>query len=229
MKTVLTSSLIVGLATFLLSTIEKTGKLVDDSKVTFNITEDKKLTGTYLIQDVANVTRLRGSYADNKRFGDWYCFDNTGKLVLRYNYTTNKLLSLDQSTLTSLEFKVIDKDPDVVSNARIPIPICSVEQYKKLMVEELKDQMPVKDRSEIANVTADISAMIDQNGTAKYTALYVLKGVEYKVNLYIKDKIFSLEWLPAKYNDKTYKSEVKFSSVFDINPGGFVRRFVWNY
>jgi hypothetical protein len=229
MKIILTSSLIVGLATVLFSTIEKSGILVDQSKVTYNITEDKKLSGAYIIQDAANVLRLRGSYTDNQRSGDWYCFDQTGKMVMRYNYTANKLVSLDQTSLSSLEIKVMDKDPDVATNARIPIPICSVEQYKKLLIEELKDQIPAKERAEKANVTADITAMVDQNGSAKYTALYYLKGIEYKANLYTKDKLFNLEWLPAKYNDKTYKSEVKFSATFDIDPNGFNRRFVWNY
>ncbi|SFG57950.1 toxin-antitoxin system YwqK family antitoxin [Pedobacter insulae] len=229
MKVVLTSSLIVGLAVALFSTIEKKGNLIDQSKVTYNITEDKKLNGAYLIEDADNVTRLRGSYVDNKRTGDWYCFDKAGKLVLRYNYTANKLLSLDKDAMTTLEIKVVDKDVDVATNARIPVPICSVEQYKKLLIEELKDAIPAKDRAEKLSVTADITAMVDQNGSAKYVALYLLKGVEYKANLYTKDKLFSLEWLPAKYNDKTYKSEVKFSSTFELDPGDMSRRFIWNY
>jgi len=229
MKVLLTSSFIVGLAAVLFSTVEKTGNLVDQSKVTYNITEDKKLSGPFIIEDATKVTRLRGSYTDDKRSGDWYCFDQTGKVVLRYNYTANKLLTLDQTSVSSLEIKVKDKDPEVTTNARIPIPICSVEQYKKLLVEELKDQIPAKERAEKATITADITAMVDEKGSAKYTALYYLKGVEYKANLYTKDKIFSLEWLPAKYNDKTYKSEVKFSTTFEIDPNGFNRRFVWNY
>ncbi len=229
MKTLLTSSLIVGLAAVLFSTIEKSGTLVDQSKVTYNITEDKKLSGAYLIQDATNVTRIRGSYTDNKRSGDWYCFDQTGKMVLRYNYNANKLLSLDQDAVSALEIKVVDKDPDVATNARIPVPICSIEQYKKLLIEELKDQIPTKERTEKVSVTADITAIVDANGSAKYIAFYVLKGVEYKAILYTKDKLFNLEWLPAKYNDKTYKSEVKFSSTFDVDPGSTTRRFVWNY
>ncbi|RZK25061.1 MAG: hypothetical protein EOO43_06485 [Flavobacterium sp.] len=229
MKILFTSSLIVGLAAALFTTIEKTGSLVDQSKVTYNITEDKKLSGPFIIEDVSKVTRLRGSYADNRRSGDWYCFDQTGKVVLRYNYTANKLLSLDQNSVAALEIKVLDKDADVATNARIPIPICSVEQYMKLLVEELKDQIPPKDRAEKSTISADITAMVDQNGSAKYTALYYLKGVEYKANLYTKDKLFNVEWLPAKYNDKTYKSEVKFSTTFELDPNGFQRRFVWNY
>lgn len=229
MKTLLTSSLIVGLVLALFSTVERSGGLIDQSKVTYNISENKKLNGAYVIKDVANITRLRGSYTDNKRSGDWYCFDQAGKMVLRYNYTANKLLSLDQTAVSALEIKIMDKDPDVSTNARIPIPICSIEQYKNLLIEELKDQIPPKDKSEKVSVTADITAMVDQNGSAKYTAMYVMKSAEYKVNLYTKDKLFNLEWLPAKYNDKTYKSEVTFSTTFMIDPGTITRRFIWNY
>lgn len=207
---------------------EKTGKLVDDSKVTYNLNEDRKLTGAFKIEDSKDILRLRGTYLDSKRTGDWYCFDANGKMVLRYNYSMGKLLSLEQADLTAFEIKIIDKDVDVTTNARVPIPICSVDQYKKLMEEELKDQLPVKLKGEKNQISADIVALIDASGSAKYIAYYSINGVEDKVTLYLRDKLFNLEWLPAKYNDKTYKSEVKFSTTFISDPSTSSKRFVWN-
>ncbi|MEJ5994107.1 hypothetical protein WG904_06695 [Pedobacter sp. Du54] len=229
MKIFLATSLLAGLTTLLVLSVEKTGKLVDQSKVTYNITEDKKLEGAFIIEDAANVTRLRGSYKDNKRSGDWYAFNSAGKMVLRYNYTANKLLSLDQNAIAGLEIKVIDKDPNIANSARIPVPICSVDQFKRLLEEELKDQIPPKERSGKAKVTADFLAMVDANGQAKYVANYVINNLEYKANLSFKDKLFRMEWLPAESEGKTYKSEVRFSSSFEIDPASFNRRFVWNY
>ncbi len=229
MKIFLTTSLVLGLATSLIFTTEKTGKLVDGSKVTFNIDDQKSLTGAFKIEGDANMLRLRGSYVANKRSGDWYAFNSKGEMVLRYNYTADKLLSLAKDDLATLEIKVIDKNDNVATNARIPVPICSIEQYKRILTEELKDQLPGKDRADKATVTAEITAMIDNNGAAKYVALYVVNGVENKAVVYLKDKVFNLEWLPAKYEDKTYKSEVKFNTTFQVDPADNSRRFVWNY
>ena len=229
MKILLTTSLFAGLATMLILGVEKTGKLVDQSKVTYHLTEEKKLDGAFLIEDAANVTRLRGTYKGDKRSGDWYCFDATGKLVLRYNYTASKLLSVDQNSIAGLDIKVIDKDQTVATNARIPVPICSVDQFKKLLEAELKDQIPAKERAGKAKVSADFLAMVNAKGEAKYVATYAINGIEYKANLSFNDKVFNMEWLPAEYEGKTYKSEVRFSSTFEIDPNTFNRRFIWNY
>lgn len=230
MNILLSTSLVLGLAASIFFYTEKTGKLVDESKVTYNINENKKLEGAFKIEDAANVLRLRGSYIADKRSGDWYCFDAKGKMVLRYNYTVGKLLSLEQGDLTTLDIKVLDKNTEVANNASIPIPICSIDQYKTILIEELKDQLPGKEKAGIIDVTAEIIAMIDGNGSAKYVALYAVNGVENKVVIYLKDKLFDLEWLPAKYNGKTYKSEVKFSTSFQIDPStSSSKRFVWNY
>ncbi|MCY1521637.1 hypothetical protein D9M68_564590 [compost metagenome] len=229
MKILFTSGLVVSLAASLFLATEKTGTLVDQSKVTYNISEDKKLNGAFIIEDASKVLRLRGNYTDNKRTGDWYAFDASGKAVLRYNYTLNKLLSLDQNAVTSLEIKVVDKDEEVASKARIPVPVCSIDQYKKILIEELKDQMPAKEKAEKVSVDADFTTMVDAGGSAKYIATYYIKGVEYKANLFLKDKLFAIEWIPAKYNDKNYKSEVKFSASFEMDPNTMNRRFIWNY
>lgn len=212
------------------TTVEKTGKLVDDSKVTYNIGEDKQLNGAYKIEDAAKVLRLRGSYLGNKRTGDWYCFNAAGKVVLRYNYTVDKLLSLEQTELDALEISVIDKNEDVKTKASIPLPICSIDQYKMLLTEELKDQIPTKDIQGIVTVNAEITALVDSKGGAKYVANYAINGVDYKLVIYLKDKLFDLDWIPAKFNEKTYKSEVKFATSFKMDSANTLnKRFIWNY
>ncbi len=212
------------------TTTEKTGKLVDDSKVTYNIGEDKQLNGAYKIEDAGNSLRLRGNYLDNKRTGDWYCFNTAGKVVLRYNYSVGKLLSLEQTELDALEISVIDKNEEVKTKASIPLPICSIEQYKQLLIGELKDQIPAKEIQGVVTVNAVITALVDSKGGAKYLASYSISGVEYKTVVYLKDKLFDLDWIPAKFNDKTYKSEVKFATSFQIDAANASnKRFIWNY
>ena len=59
---------------------------------------------------------------------------------------------------------------------------------------------------------------------------FAINGIENKLVVYLKDKLFNLDWLPAQYNDKTYKSEVKFSTSFQIDSStSSSKRFVWNF
>lgn len=229
MKTLLVTSLLIGAGVVIINSVEKTGTLVDNSKVTYNITEDKKLDGPIQVTDNDKVVRLTGMYTANKRSGNWYCFDKNGKLALRYNYTAGKLVALEQEAFSSVDIKVMDRDPEVVKNARIPVPICDLEQYKKIMLAELEDQIPPKERAAKARVNAEITAMIDASGEAKYVALYSINNVEHKATLFLKDKVFTINWLPAELNGKTYRSELKFSGVFDIDPSNLNKRFIWNY
>ncbi len=230
MKLLLSTSLVLSVVTGLFFATEKSGKLVDQSKVTYNVGEDKQLNGAYKIEDASNVLRLRGSYTANKRAGDWYCFNAAGKMVMRYNYTVGKLLSLEQAELAALEIQVIDKNKEVTTGASIPLPVVSIEQYKKLLVEELKDQIPAKERVGKVEVTAEITALVSAKGDAKYIANYSINGIDNKLVIYLKDKLFDLEWIPAKYNDKTYKSEVKFSTSFQMDSASSSsKRFVWTF
>jgi len=228
MKIFIASSLLIGLTLITLNSIEKTGKLIDKSQVTYNLTEDKVLDGAYTIQDAANVTRLRGSYAKDKRTGNWYCFNSKGKLVLRYNYDLKKLVHFEDEELNGVEITVLDKDTDVVKNASIPLPICSIEQFKTLIVSELKDEISLKNKDVGADVEAEITALVKADGKVLYNVKYALKGLSYTTMVFPKDKLFSIQWLPATYKDKAYKSEFKFSSTFKLEASDH-KRFIWNY
>ncbi|KQC01164.1 hypothetical protein [Pedobacter sp. Hv1] len=227
MKILLTTSLVLSLS--FVSFIEKTAMLIDQSKVTYQIGENKKLNGLYTIEDQQKNIRIRGNYKENKRIGDWYCFDAKGQTVLRYNYTTQKILTLDQESIATVDIKVLSNDTEVNDNATVAIPICSIDQYKKILIAELKDQMPPKDKSEAAKVTASITALVDKDGKAKYIATYILDQVTHQSTLFLKDKVFNIEWLPAKYKGQSYSAEVKFETAFKIDPSAGTRRFIWNY
>ncbi|MEJ5962250.1 hypothetical protein [Pedobacter immunditicola] len=226
MKIFITSILI--LASGALAVLEKTGKLVDQSKVSYNINDEKLLDGVYTIADTAHVTRLRGSYAQNKRVGNWYCFNAQGKVVLRYNYDLNKLVALEKEELNAVEIKILDKNAKVAEKASVPIPVCSIDQYKSLMVAELKDELSRHDKLSAGNVDAKITALVKADGTAIYTAQYNLSGVSYTTKIYPKDKLFTIQWLPAAYEGKALKSEFTFVSSFMFKPGDH-KRFIWNY
>jgi len=226
MKIFITSILI--LASSLLPILEKTGKLVDQSEVSYNINEKKLLDGVYTIIDSAKVTRLRGSYAQNKRVGNWYCFNAQGEVVLRYNYDLNKLVALEKEELNAVDIKVLDKNVKVAETASVPIPVCAIDQYKSLMVAELKDELSHNGKLSGGNVEAKITAHVKTDGTATYTAQYNLGDVSYTTKIYPKDKLFTIQWLPAAYEGKALKSEFTFVTSFMFKPGEH-QRFIWNY
>lgn len=227
MRSVLSSIVVMTMLFVNFDKVEKSAKLIDQSKVFYNLSEDDKLEGAYEIKDVNQLTRLRGSYIKNKRSGNWYCFDASGKMVLRYNYDLKKLVSLDEDQFAGVSVTVLDKDPDAVKNASMPVAVCSMDQMKKIVEEQLKNDIPAKMKAEGGQVTADFSIKVNPDGEAKYFAKYVFKDLSYTTMVYVKSKVFELEWLPATYNGKAYKSEVTFSSTFDLIPGDH-KRFIWN-
>lgn len=227
MRSVLSSIVVMTMLFVNFDKVEKSAKLIDQSKVFYNLSEDDKLEGAYEIKDVNQLTRLRGSYIKNKRAGNWYCFDASGKMVLRYNYDLKKLVSLDEDQFAGVSVTVLDKDPDAVKNASMPVAVCSMDQMKKIVEEQLKNDIPAKMKAEGGQVTADFSIKVNPDGGAKYFAKYVFKDLSYTTMVYVKSKVFELEWLPATYNGKAYKSEVTFSSTFDLIPGDH-KRFIWN-
>lgn len=210
-----------------LPAVEKTGRLVDQSRVSYNLSENEVLNGAFEIKDVKETTRLRGAYTNDKRTGNWYCFDASGKMVLRYNYDLKKLVTLDEDQLAGMSVTILDKNPEVVKGASVPVPICSMEQVKRIVEEQLKNDIPAKLKAEGGQVTADFSVRINADGQAKYFAKYVFKDVSYTTMVFVKDKVFKIEWLPATYEGKGYKSEIAFSSSFDLVPGDH-KRFIWN-
>lgn len=226
MKVSLTAVLIT-MVMSIMPPVEKTARLVDQSKIVYNVSDNQVLNGAFEIKDLKNVTRLRGSYTNDKRSGNWYCFDASGKVVLRYNYDLKKLISLDEDQFAGVSVTVLDKDPDAVKNASMPVAVCSMDQMKKIVEEQLKNDIPAKMKAEGGQVTADFSIKVNPDGEAKYFAKYVFKDLSYTTMVYVKSKVFELEWLPATYNGKAYKSEVTFSSTFDLIPGDH-KRFIWN-
>lgn len=225
MKTFLISNFLIAMIATLALFTEKEGQLIDSSKVTYNI-ENKMLNGRYLIKDTKAQIRLQGSYKDNKRSGNWYCFNAEGKMVLRYNYDVKKLISLDDKAFDSVEVEILDKNPDVVSKASNPYPMCDIGQLKTILIEELKNDPKFK--SEAGMIDANITVKINAEGKAQYYAKYTLNNVVYDTTIFLQDKLFTIEWFPSQYESRSYKSEFNFSARFQLLPSDH-KRFIWNY
>lgn len=228
MNIIASSTLIASLLIGSLNSVEKTAKLVDQSKVTYNLEDGKQFDGAFSIEDAANNTRLRGMYKSNQRTGNWYCFNAKGEMVMRYNYDLKKLVSVDKKELDKVDIRIVGLGEKEVAEATVPLPVCSIDQYKNLLELELMEEIRNKNREASGDVKAEITAMIKEDGKAIYSANYVLDNVSYNTKVYLKDKVFTIDWIPAAHNGKAVKSEVKFSSTLKMVPSEH-RRFIWSY
>ncbi|MBE9586487.1 hypothetical protein IM792_18710 [Mucilaginibacter sp. JRF] len=231
MNTIFKSLLITSVLSMgALNNVEKTVELSDKSKLVYNVGEDKKLNGAFTISSVENKLLLRGSYKEDQRSGNWYCFNPDGSVFLRYNYDLKKLVSLDTAAIKKVDVVLKTDDKDVKKNAMIPVPICSIEQYVALLGSEFERKIMAENKSAEGTVSADLIASVDENGKATYSAVYMAGGAKAAKKLIINEKVFDIEWIPASYQGKNIASTFTVNMMADFSSDPTKRqRFMWNY
>jgi len=209
---------------------QKTALLSDQSKLTYTITDNKTLNGAYILSTPDDKMSLRGAYKDGVRVGNWYAFNPDGSIFLRYNYDLKKLISIDTVAIGHARFTIAGANEEVKNAATIPVPICSIEQYMSIVGSEFERKIRQENKSVDGSINADLTATVDANGRARYTAFYVIEGVKTSKKIIVNEKMFDLEWIPA-----TYKGE-KLAGTFTVNMDVNFRpdltkrqRFIWNY
>lgn len=231
MKNLILSSLVLGasLVSFtLINSVQKEVKLIDESKLTYNLNEKNELHGAYSVENVKNVVTIRGNYTNNKRTGNWYCFNNDKSMFLRYNYDLKKILFIDTTAIKKAEIVVLDKNPDVVKNASISVPVCGLDQYLSLLRREISDNFPPMHMQYTAPMDLEIVAKVDANGQAKYSVNYVFDKIARSLSVYGKNKEFVIDWVPAMYNGKGVASEFKMNAQVSFSNTDGHKRFNWN-
>lgn len=222
----ITSVLSIGAFT----SVEKTVELSDRSKLVYNVSDDKKLNGAFIISSADNKLLLRGSYKDDKRSGNWYCFNPDGSVFLRYNYDLKKLVSLDTAAVKRVDVVLKTDDKDVKTNAMIPVPICSIEQYVALLGSEFERKILAENKGADGNISADLIASVDENGKATYSAVYMVGGAKAVKKLIVNEKVFDIEWIPASYQGKNIASTFTVNIMANLSTDPTKRqRFMWNY
>lgn len=225
------------IATFLLITTwigqpandsKKTIQLSNDSVVSYSVDDSGNKKGAYIIKNSAEQIIFRGSYNEDKRVGDWYCFGKSDEITLRYNYTLGKLIVFKDSVYKGITFTILDKTASASKNASVAIPIYPVDDLKALIASETLLQMPNKLKSRIEALDAQITVFINEKGDARYEAKYIIDEYQYKSNVVLDAKNFKIEWLPASFEGKQYKCEAVFKIKFKVD-GSNSRRFLWNF
>jgi outer membrane lipoprotein-sorting protein len=207
----------------------KSVMLSDQSKVVFNSPDSKRLDGPYVVSNNDKVF-LRGVYKNDVRAGNWYAFNENEKLFMRYNYDLKKILFVDTTSIGRLNINIDSSDPVVKEKASIPVPISSIDQYVSLLGTELKRIILKDNKNAQGALTADLVTSIDKSGKPSYYATYPADGVLVKTRLFITEKNFDLQWIPASYNGETYASSFSVKAKIDFGqkiPGR--QRFQWVY
>jgi hypothetical protein len=227
----LLKSLIVSSTIFLFKSdnVEKAGLLSDKSKVVYNLSDNNQLNGVFAIYQEDKLF-LRGKYKENIRSGDWYCFNPDGSVFLRYNYDLKKLIALDSISISKATVVIKSADKKTRESARIPIPVCSIEQYVSLLGTDFKRNLLRENKEAAGSLSVDLVATIDKVGKAYYVGKYVVDGINTQKKINVNEKLFNIEWIPASYEGKPLTSTFTVNMKFDMSDDPTKRqRFIWNY
>lgn len=223
------SILVVGLSFLgLLFNKEISGILPDDSKVVYNVSEDRRLNGAFSISKDDKLL-LRGSYKDNKRAGNWYCFNPDGSVYMRYNYDQKKLVAIDTARIARATVEVSGLQNGTTSS--MPVPICAIDQYVSLLGAEFRRLVLAENKNAEGVIPVELTANIDRNGKATYTGSYLADGVSTAKRIKPDVRLFNIEWLPASINGEKVAAVFKVNMTVDLSSNDIGRqRFRWtNY
>jgi len=208
----------------------KTTFLSDQSKLTYNVSESRVLDGAYELSTPDGKMTLRGAYKDDQRVGNWYAFNPDGSIFLRYNYTLKKLVSVDMNAITRAKYEIKGLNKEAKTDATIPMPICSIEQYISLLGSEFQRKVLKENKSAAGTLDVDLIANVDATGNARYSAVYTIDGIKFSNKITVSEKLFDIEWLPAMYKGEALASTFTVNFQADFSPDPTKRqRFIWNY
>lgn len=224
--------LILGLSTTsaLFAQKEKKHSLNDETTVIYNVNSDNEKNGPYYIKskDPEQIL-LKGAYNKDKRTGSWYFYNTAGKLETCFNYNEQKLLYIDSVLLRNMAIEIVSDNPAVKEKSTVPVLLSPVEIYMQALLEKLV--VPIEHFTGSETLPVKLKAKISTSGDTEYSVSYKYNGIEITKPLLINSKHFSIEWVPAKYDQKPLASEVSIATVISNskeNDGSGHRRFRWN-
>jgi len=229
MKSILTSVSIIAILGFSgMLLLEKKTTLSDFSTLTYNVGEDKKLDGPYTVESPEKKTWLRGSYKGDNRSGNWYCFNSSGRVFLRYNYDQKKLVQLDTTAMKNVQVNILVESVEAKENASIPVPICSMDQYMSLFGSQIARIFDKEVNLPSNEIEMAVVASLDTKDRVSYKLEYNLGKTTFSAPLKMQETKFDLAWVPASYNGKSIPSEFIVKSIYKKGADEKYR-FKWNY
>ena len=223
---------IVGLTTFAQNADlkEKTIMLSNNTKVLYHFKENNVKEGSYYIRNVANDQLiLKGAYTDNIRSGNWYFYDDAGKLETVYSYQLNKLAFIDSVLLNKITINIPDQTAEVTEKTQIPVLLSPIKMFMAMMAENII--IPAEHFSINESLPIQIITKISELGKPRYYVSYKYKGKRLEEQIRPKSSAFEIEWIPANYEKKPIKSEFIINTEIanSAKAEDLHMRFKWNY
>ncbi len=222
------SSAIISTVIGLTELKEKSVILIDDTKLTYQVNEKNQLNGVYTIINTSMTPLIRGSYKEDQRSGNWYCFNADKSIFMRYNYELNKVVYLDTVAIKKATIKILSNDKNVAENASISLPVCSIDQYLSIMNEEIKQS--INPNQIVYNKATDfeITATLNEKNKVEYKIGYLFGKNKYEYVLKPKNSKFIIDWIPAMHDGKAVPSEFKlYSQITFSTDYNKMARFNW--
>ena len=200
---------------------KKQAMVTQDAVANYYVLKNHDKQGLFQIWNLETPrVRVQGGFTDNKRSGNWVFFDHAGQIIIRHNYTLNKLITYDVENLKAFKITIYD-GPDTLNNpeVRLPLVLSPYEIYHNILVNKIRKKFPTSHHNrKIIDMT--ITALVDSSGGATYNFAYSLYGYHYKVPFRLSNEMFPLDCLPARFENKTYNSEVSFTVKYFAGPIG---------
>ncbi|MFT3903232.1 MAG: hypothetical protein QM727_08660 [Niabella sp.] len=179
--------------------------------VIYYTTQYDVVSGIFRVNNrIDNNDLVQGNYVEGERKGIWYFFNYDKTLFLRYNYDVNKIMFIDNKALANIEVKILTDDKDAQTNASVPVPLWSFDNFYMLSTENAKKAIDNDHRKRLKNRDLKIKVLIDIAGQAKYYVMYNLNNTSYQKEFTINDKMLDIRWLPSTFKDARHPSEVVF-------------------
>lgn len=198
---------------------KKQAIITQDAMAKYHILDKHDKQGLFQIWNIeVPKVRVQGAYIDNKRSGNWVFFDYEGRIIIRHNYTLNKLITYDVENLKTLQINILDgsdtlNNPDI----RLPLVLSPYEIYHNILIDKIRKKFSASHHNrKIIDMT--VTALVDTSGQASYNFAYTHNGYAYKVPFKLDNELFRLDWLPAMFKNKTYNSEVSFTVKYFAGP-----------
>ena len=223
---------IVGLTTFAQNADlkEKTIALSNGTKVLYHLKENNVKEGSYYIRNVENDQLiLKGAYTNNVRSGNWYFYDDAGKLETVYSYQSNKLAFIDSVLLNKITINIPGQTQEVIEKTQIPVLLSPIKMFMAMMSDNIV--IPAEHFSIDESLPIQIRAKISELGKPQYYVSYKYKEKRLEEQIKPKSSAFEIEWIPANYEKKPIKSEfiINTEIVYLAKAEDLHMRFKWNY
>jgi hypothetical protein len=207
---------------------ERKKVLFEDTELTYTVTEKNEKNGPVFIKDSKKgKTYLKGLNAQDKPSGKWYFYNEDGSLESHYNFDLNKLLYIDTAYLKKIEVKIMDKNPDIVQNASIPILLYPSHLFLKQISNDV--QIPEEDYNGQSNLAVKLKAIIQVNGGVEYSVEYLVERRTVERKIILSNTDLKNIWLPATYKGNHIKSSFSINtSVSSDKTKSNHSKFYWN-